>query len=147
VAAELRTHHPESFRAVSVTCRNGEDKQLFVFTKTVRLKKYGRKRLVVVHEQEDLTDELCFLLTNALHWESGRVIQTWSYRWPYEIFHEFNGTQTAGQKLYAITRKALQQILHLVEQLLPRGICVNKVCRCLCLLNILTAAIAVSNSV
>jgi len=169
VAAELRAEHPESFRAVSVTYRNGEDKQLFVFTKTVRLKKYGRKRLVVVHEQGDLTDEPRFLLTNALHWESGRVIQTWSYRWPCEIFHEFtkqvtgleaaqvrkeeavkrhfrlscvaqsllqraaccggkserftiaNGTQTAGQKLYAITREALQQILHLVEQLFAKG--------------------------
>jgi hypothetical protein len=72
---------------VKVSCRNGEEKCCWVFTKVVRLKRYGRKRLVIVHEQEDLTDAPRFLLTDALHWESGRVIQTWSYRWASEVFH------------------------------------------------------------
>jgi hypothetical protein len=40
-----------------------------------------RQRLVVVHEKQDLTDPPRFLLTDALYWESGRVIETWSYRW------------------------------------------------------------------
>lgn len=44
---------------------------------------------MIVHEQEDLSDPPRFLLTDALHWESARVIQTWSYRWACEIFHEF----------------------------------------------------------
>ena len=59
-----------------------------VFTKTVRLKKYGHKRLVIVHESAQLQDAPRFLLTDALHWESGRIIQTWSYRWAAEVFHE-----------------------------------------------------------
>src|SRR5207249_1417733 len=88
VGAELRQQHPESFRKIKVSCRNGEEKVFFAFTKVVRLKRYGRKRLVIVHEQEDLTDAPRFLLTDALHWESGRVIQTWSYRWASEVFHE-----------------------------------------------------------
>jgi hypothetical protein len=95
VGAELRHYHPESFRPVKVSCRNGEEKVFFAFTKVVRLKRYGRKRLVIVHEQEDLTDAPRFLLTDALHWESGRVIQTWSYRWASEVFHEF-GKQVCG---------------------------------------------------
>ena len=95
VAAELRHAHPESFRAVRVCCRNGETKSFWVFTKVVRLKRYGRKRLVIVHEQEDLGDTPRFLLTDALHWESGRVIETWSYRWAAEIFLEF-GKQVTG---------------------------------------------------
>jgi len=89
VAAHLRTDHPKSFRPLQVRCRNGVVKPCWAFTKTVRLKRYGRKRLVIVHEQEDLTDPPRFLLTDALHWESARVIQTWSYRWACEIFHEF----------------------------------------------------------
>jgi hypothetical protein len=88
VAAELRQQHPESFRPVEVSCRNGEEKVFFAFTKVVRLKRYGRKRLVIGHEQPDLSDAPRFLLTDALHWESGRVIQTWSYRWASEVFHE-----------------------------------------------------------
>jgi hypothetical protein len=88
VGAELRHHHPESFRPVKVSYRNGEEKVFFAFTQVVRLKRYGRKRLVIVHEYEDLTDAPRFLLTDALHWESGRVIQTWSYALASEVFHE-----------------------------------------------------------
>jgi hypothetical protein len=95
VAAELKRDHPESFRPVTVRCRNGEIKQFLAFTKTVRLKRYGRKRLVIVHEKQDLADAPRFLVTDALHWESGRVIETWSYRWASEIFHEF-GKQVTG---------------------------------------------------
>jgi len=63
--------------------------------KGVRLKRYGRKRVVIVHEQADLQDAPRFLLTDARHWESRRVIETWSDRWTSEIFHEF-GKQVCG---------------------------------------------------
>ena len=109
VAAALKQDHPESFRPVIVQCRNGERKQFWTFTKTVRLKRYGRKRLVIVHEKQDLMDEPRFLVTEALPWESGRVIETWSYRWASEIFHEFakqvTGLEAAQvRKEEAVTR-------------------------------------------
>ena len=90
VGTELRQQHPESFRRVQVRCRNGEKKEFWTFTKTVRLKKYARKRLAMVHERADLSDAPRFLLTDAVHWESGRVIETWSFRWAAEVFHEFS---------------------------------------------------------
>ena len=89
VAAALRHEHPESFRPYSVPSRNGTVKAYWAFTKVVRLKKYGRKRLVIVHETADLSDPPRYLLTDALNWESGRIIRTWTYRWPVEVFHEF----------------------------------------------------------
>src|SRR5512143_940393 len=89
VAAVLRSQHPSSFRRLQVTCRNGEEKTCWVFTKTVRLKRYGRKRLGIVREQAELTDSPRFLLTDALHWEGARIIRVWSYRWPVESFHQF----------------------------------------------------------
>ena len=94
-AQELRQTHPASFRAVRVHCRNGKTKAFWVFTKVVRLKRYGRKRLVIVHEPQDLGDTPRLLLTDALHWDSSRVIETWSDRWASEIFHEF-GKQVTG---------------------------------------------------
>jgi hypothetical protein len=109
VAADLRHQHPESFRDVRVSRRNGEDKVFWAFTKVVRLKRYGRKRLVIVHERADLSDVPRFLVTHALYWESGRMIQTWSYRWASEVFHEF-GKQVCGlesaqvRKEEAVTR-------------------------------------------
>ncbi|MGF1571218.1 MAG: hypothetical protein ACFCVD_24605 [Nodosilinea sp.] len=60
----------------------------WAFTKVVRLKKYGRKRLVIVHETANLSDPPRYLLTDALTWERGRMIRTWTYRWPVEVFHE-----------------------------------------------------------
>ena len=89
VAAVLRTQHPSSFRRLQVRCRKGDENTYWVFTKTVRLKRYGRKRLVIVHEQAELSDPPRFLLTDALHWDGARIIRVWSYRWPVEIFHEF----------------------------------------------------------
>lgn len=95
VAAELRQAQPESFRPIRVRCRNGETKSYWAFTKVVRLKRFGRKRIVVVHEREALTDTPRFLITDALHWESGRIIEIWSFRWTAELFHEF-GKQATG---------------------------------------------------
>jgi hypothetical protein len=95
VAALWRRDHPESFRAIQVRCRKGATKQWWVFTKALRLKRYGRKRVVIVHEGEALDDAPRFLVTDALPWESGRVIETWSYRWTAEICHEF-GKQVTG---------------------------------------------------
>ena len=42
VAEELKAEHPESFRHKSVRCRNNELREIWAFTKVVRLKKYGR---------------------------------------------------------------------------------------------------------
>jgi hypothetical protein len=95
VGVNLRNNHKESFRLVKVKCRNGEEKLFWVFSKAVRLKKYGKKRLAIVHEQENLSDSPRFLLTDALHWEAGRMLETWSYRWASEVFHEF-GKQVTG---------------------------------------------------
>jgi hypothetical protein len=95
VAQALRQAHPESFRAVRVHGRNGETKPFWVLTKVIRLKRYGRKRLVIVHDQQDLGDAPRFLLTDALHGDRSRVIETWSYRWTAAIFHEF-GKQVCG---------------------------------------------------
>jgi hypothetical protein len=109
VAAQLRRDHPDSFRHITVRCRNGDTKQFWAFTKVVRLKRYGRKRLVIVHEQEDLSDAPRFLLTDALHWESGRVIETWSDRWASEIFPEFSKQVTGLEAAQVRKEEAVQR--------------------------------------
>ena len=65
VAEELKADHPESFRHKSVRCRNNEPREIWAFTKVVRLKKYGRKRLAIVHEKSDLSDAPRFLLESV----------------------------------------------------------------------------------
>jgi hypothetical protein len=124
VAAELRHEHPESFRVVHVRCRNGEQKPFWVFTKTVRLKRYGRKRVVIVHEGEDLRDTPRFLVTDALHWESGRIIETWSFRWAAELFHEFSKQEAGLEAAQVRTEEAVKRHLRLsclAQSLLQRA--------------------------
>jgi hypothetical protein len=109
VATELRQTHPESFRRVQVRCRNGETKEFWVFTKSVRLKRYGRKRIAMVHERADLTDKPRFLVTDALHWESGRIIETWSFRWAAEVFHEFSKQGTGLEAAQVRNEEAVKR--------------------------------------
>jgi tetratricopeptide (TPR) repeat protein len=109
VEDELRAQRPESFRPIKVEGRNGEEWKYWAFTKVVRLKRYGRKRLVIVHEKEDLSDAPRFLLTDALHWESGRVIETWTYRWPSEIFHEFSKQVTGFESAQVRKEEAVKR--------------------------------------
>jgi hypothetical protein len=109
VAEELRRDHPQTFRQHTATLRNGETRTCWIFSKVVRLKRYGKLRLFLVHDEEDLSDTPQYLVTNALHWEGTKAIQTWSYRWTSEVFHEF-GKQATGfesaqvRKEEAVTR-------------------------------------------
>jgi hypothetical protein len=124
VAVELQHVHPESFRAVQVRGRNGERKQFWTFTKTVRLKRYGRKRIVMVHERADLTDTPRFLVTDALHWESGRILETWSFRWAAELFHEFSKQGTGLEAAQVRNEEAVKRHLRLsclAQSLLQRA--------------------------
>ena len=170
VALDLKTIHPQSFRHKLVKCRNKQNREIWAFSKVVRLKKYGRKRLTIIHEKADLSDNPRFLLTDALHWDSSRVFSTWSYRWSIEIFHEFSkqlvGFESAqlrneeavkrhfciscvaqsalqsticskrkservnrvkenessiGQRMYSLSREALDNLLKLTENLLAQG--------------------------
>ena len=124
VAMALRHHYPESFRRVQVRCRNGEQKEYWAFTKTVRLKRYGRKRIAIVHERADLTDNPRFLVTDALHWESGRIMETWSFRWAAEVFHEFSKQGTGLEAAQVRNEEAVQRHLRLsclAQSLLQRA--------------------------
>ena len=100
----LRHGHAASCRPVRVRGRNGDTKPYWAFTKVVRLKRYGRKRLVIVHEHADLTDTPRFFLTDAQHWESGRVLETWSYRWASAILHEC-GKQGTGREAAQVRKE------------------------------------------
>ncbi|MGP1387571.1 MAG: hypothetical protein ACTS2F_28685 [Thainema sp.] len=44
-------------------------KEIWAFSKVVRLKTIGRKRIVIVHQTQELTDSPRFLVTDALHWD------------------------------------------------------------------------------
>jgi hypothetical protein len=109
VAAELRHQAPQSFRPLQVHCRRGETKTFWAFTKTVRLRRDGRKRIGIIHEREELTDAPRFLLPDALPWESGRIIETWSLRWTAELFHALGKQGTGWEAAQGRTEEAVKR--------------------------------------
>ncbi len=124
VASDLRQTHPESLRKVSVRCRHGETKAFWAFTKSVRLKRYGRKRIVRVQERVDLTDKPRFLVTDVVHWESGRSIETGSFRWAAEVFHEFSKQGTSLEAAQGRNEEAVKRHFRLsclAQSLLQRA--------------------------
>ena len=126
VGEELKNTSPYSFRPCQVKGRNGEIKSFWAFTKVVRLKKYGKKRLVIAHETEDLSDTPRFLLTDALHWEITRIIQTWDYRWSVEVFHEFTKQITGLESSQVRKEEAVKRHFRLscvAQSLLQRVNC------------------------
>jgi hypothetical protein len=120
----LRQAHPESFRAIGVRGRHGETKAFWGLTKVVRLKRSGRKRLAIVHAQPDLGDTPRLLLTDALHGDSRRVLETWSDRWTSAILHEF-GKQGCGLEAAQVRQaEAVQRPFRLsgiAQALLPQA--------------------------
>jgi hypothetical protein len=107
VATELGQRHPERFRKVSVRCRKGEQKGFWAFTKSVRLKRYGRERLASVPERDELADSPRFLVTEAVHGESGRSSETGSFRRAAEGFHEFSKQGTGLEAAQVRTEEAV----------------------------------------
>ena len=112
-ATTLRQQPPESFRRVQVRCRNGQKKEFWAFTKTVRLKRYARTRLAMVHERADLSDSPRFLLTAAVQWESGRRIETWSFRWAAEVCPEFSKQECGLEAAQVRNEEAVNRHLRL----------------------------------
>jgi hypothetical protein len=66
-----------------------------------------------VHDRADLTDQPRFLVTDALHWESGRMIETWSVRWAAEVFHEFSKQGTGLEAAQVRNEEAVKRHLRL----------------------------------
>jgi SRSO17 transposase len=59
----------------------------YCFTKTVRMSKLGKVRLLIVHEQADLSDEPTYLVTDNLRWEARRILRIYQSRWQIETFY------------------------------------------------------------
>ncbi len=64
--------------------------------------------------------------SDALHWESERVIQTWIYPWPIEVFHEFSKQATGLESSQVLNYEAVKRHFRLscvVQSLLQRATC------------------------
>ena len=52
-------------------------------------------------------------MTDALHWESGRLIETWGFGWAAEVFHEFSKQGTGLEAAQGRNEEAVKRHLRL----------------------------------
>lgn len=86
VAEQLCHSSPESFREARIQNADATCSLWYIFTRSVRLDSYGRKRIVIAYNSPDLSDTPLYLFTDALYWEGRRVVQMWQYRWDEQFF-------------------------------------------------------------
>ncbi|MFQ5825399.1 MAG: IS701 family transposase, partial [bacterium] len=71
----------------------------YCFTKVVNMSKLGKVRLLIIHEEEDLSDTPKYLVTNNLRWEARRILRVYQSRWPIETFYR-DSKQNLGLEDY-----------------------------------------------
>lgn len=71
----------------------------YCFTKVVNMSKLGKVRLLITHEQEDLSDTPKYLVTNNVQWEARRILRVYQSRWPIETFYR-DSKQNLGLEDY-----------------------------------------------
>ncbi len=73
---------PDAFQEMEV-----DGLTLYGFTKTVKMSKLGKVRLLLLHQKPDLSDAPMFLVTNNLRWDKKRILRIYQSRWPIETFY------------------------------------------------------------
>jgi hypothetical protein len=77
----------ESFRKVTVSVRH-EERTRWVFTCTVRIRRYGKVRFAIIYDNPDKKGDPIYTFTNMLVWNPHKILSVRMHRWDIEPFHE-----------------------------------------------------------
>jgi DDE family transposase len=77
----------QAFRQVEIKKRNGEKKELWAFSRVMKLKQLGWRRVVAAYDNEQRQGEPELYVTSNKQWEAKKILQTWEERWVIEPFH------------------------------------------------------------
>jgi hypothetical protein len=75
------------FRSIHIDYK-GEQKRYFSYCNTHLIHNFGRQRLVINHDQADLSDDPVFYISNRLIWQAEGITRIRRHRWPVEVYHE-----------------------------------------------------------
>jgi len=78
---------PPLFRKLSITYK-GQKETYYSYCKTHRIHNFGKQRLVLNHQEADLSDAATFFISNQLNWQAGGITRIRRHRWPVEVYHE-----------------------------------------------------------
>lgn len=66
----------------------GHKEIYYSYCHTHRVKGFGRRRLVINFQKEDLSDDPRFFIANRPQWQAYHLTRIRRHRWPVEVYHE-----------------------------------------------------------
>jgi DDE superfamily endonuclease len=75
------------FRKLSISYK-GAKETYYSYCRTHRIPHLGKQRLVINHQEADLSDAATFFISNKLNWQAGGITRIRRHRWPVEVYHE-----------------------------------------------------------
>tara|TARA_B100000749_G_scaffold279219_1_gene271512 strand:+ start:170 stop:1579 length:1410 start_codon:yes stop_codon:yes gene_type:complete len=93
--AHLQERHYQSvgenkkplFKPITIHYK-GEEETYYSYCKTHRIKNFGRLRLVINHQEKDLSDTPTVFISNRTKWQAEGITRIRRHRWPVEVYHE-----------------------------------------------------------
>jgi hypothetical protein len=100
----------EAFKPITV--RLGQQKKTrWVFSCTVRIRRYGKVRIAIIYHQPDKQGNPIYVFTNMLVWNKTKLLQVRLHRWDIEPLHEqikqFLGAESSQLQTETGVRKHL----------------------------------------
>ena len=94
-AARLKQEHldrlnqgqPPLFRKIG-TFYKGTKEVYYSYCQTHRIHRFGKQRLVINYQREDLSDAPTYFISNRLNWHARGITRIRRHRWPVEVYHE-----------------------------------------------------------
>jgi hypothetical protein len=83
----VQAGQPPVFRPITVPYK-GTDEIYYSYCRTHHIEHFGRQRLVINHQQADLSDPATFFISNRLRWQAAGITRIRRHRWPVEVYHE-----------------------------------------------------------
>jgi len=75
------------FRKLSIRYK-GDKETYYSYCKTHRIHNFGKQRLVINHQNADLSDTPTYFISNKLTWQTEGITRIRRHRWPVEVYHE-----------------------------------------------------------
>jgi hypothetical protein len=82
----LKENKKPLFKPITIKYK-GEEETYYSYCRTHRIKSFGRLRLVINHQKEDLSDTPTFFISNRKKWQAEAITRIRRHRWPVENDH------------------------------------------------------------
>jgi len=83
----LDSGRPPLFRKITIFYK-GEKETYYSYCRTLRVRNFGKQRLVINYRQADLSDRPVFYNSNRLYWQASGISRIRRHRWPVEVYHQ-----------------------------------------------------------